>query len=573
MLFRIFLMAFLVNIVVVNAQQNASLRDSINKYQFLNPNLAIKYGMEYVAIREGDDPDIEMVATYGRIGEVLLYMELYSSALEYFNSALQIRNAISEKRGKKLKPNSPWIVLNIGNIYFKNKNYEKALEKFKEARTIFDRGIKPQNRLNGLNTSNSNIGLVYGARGEYEKQEQIYYKVYDNIISNPSKNLNHYYSTILYTMSSILSVKLLKDDLISAENKLNEIIEFYEDKKSKISDLPNSLLTRNYGYAYLAMGAYYQSKKQYKKAIKNLEKAIDIFKLFPVDVNVTRSRLSECYLAIDEIDIAEEIALENLNYKNLSDREKKYNYAVLEKIYKKTKKDKKLIRIKDSLILISSGSNTSKIIKSLNDLETQIILSDSARALNESKIRYNTYLYILIIGSVILFFSLVTIRINYNYQKEKGSRLELEKQRVTEQLNQKNRELVSKTNFIIQTNDYLKNIQKKISSTQQQEQEGLSSQYLHKELNRVINSEKSYEEFDKMFVNVYPNFYKKLNQISKLSQTDLRLASYIKMNHNNNEISQISGISLRTVESQRYRLSKKLNLDKNQDLNSFLMAL
>ena len=565
-----FFLILLANISFVNAQQTTSLLDSIKKYQFLNPNLAIKYGTEYVEIRAGDEPDIEMVKTYGRIGEVLLYMELYSSALEYFNSALRIRSAFAEKRGKKLRQDSPWIVLNIGNIYFKNKNYEKALEKFKEARALFDMAIRPQNRLNGLNTSNSNIGLVYGARGEYEKQEQIYYKVYDNRISNPSKDVN-YSSTILYSMAQILSVKLLKDDLISAENKLNEIIEFYEDQKIKISDLPNSLLTRNYGYVFSIMGAYYQSKKQYGKAIKNLEKAIVIFKSFPVEINVTRSRLSECYLAIDEIDIAEEIALENLNFKNLSDREKRYNFRVLEKIYKKTKKDQKLIRIKDSLILISSGSNSSKIIKSLNDLETQILLSNSARELNESKIRYNTYLYVLIIGSVILFFSLITIRINYNYQKEKGTRLELEKDKVTQELNQKNRELVSKANFIIQRNDYLKNIQKKISSPQKTED--YSSKMLVNELNRVINSEKSYEEFDKMFVNVYPNFYKKLNQISKLSQTDLRLASYIKMNHNNNEIANISGISLRTVESQRYRLTKKLNLDKNQDLNSFLMTM
>jgi len=571
MLFRIFIMAFLVNIVVVNAQQNASLRDSINKYQFLNPNLAIKYGMEYVEIRDGDEPDIEMVATYGRIGEVLLYMELYSSALEYFNLALQIRSAISEKKGNKSKSNSPWIVLNIGNIYFKNKNYEKALDKFKEARTLFDKAIKPQNRLNGLNTSNSNIGLVYGARKEYDKQEEIYYKVYENLISNPTKNVK-YTSTIMYSLAQILSVKLLKDDLISAEDKLNEIIEFYEDQKSKIPDLPNSLLIRNHGYVFSIMGAYYQSKKQYGKAIKNLEKAIELFKSFPVEVNVTRSRLSECYLAIDEIDIAEEIALENLSYKNLSDREKRYNYRVLEKIYKKTKKNQKLIRIKDSLILISSGSNTSKIIKSLNDLETQIILSDSARALNESKIRYNTYLYILIIGTVILFFSLITIRINYNYQKEKGTRLELEKDKVTQELDQKNRELVSKANFIIQRNDYLKNIQKRITSPQKQE-ENYTSKMLFNELNRVISSEKSYKEFDNMFVNVYPDFYQKLNQVSKLSQTDLRLASFIKMNHNNNEIANISGISLRTVESQRYRLTKKLNLDKNQDLNTFLSNL
>jgi DNA-binding CsgD family transcriptional regulator len=76
-----------------------------------------------------------------------------------------------------------------------------------------------------------------------------------------------------------------------------------------------------------------------------------------------------------------------------------------------------------------------------------------------------------------------------------------------------------------------------------------------------------------MFVNVYPEFYTKLNQIVELSTTDLRLASLIKMNHNNNEIAIISGVSLRTIESQRYRLSKKLKLKKNQSLNSLLLAI
>ena len=569
---RFFLLVLCASVFLVNAQQARNLRDSIVKYQFLNPNLAIEFGSEYAVLRAGDTPDIEMVATYGKMGEILLYMELYSSALEYFNTALRISSSIKPSENDSFfRRKHPWIILNIGNIYFHNRNFEKAMEKFEEAKAIFETVKSPQNKMDGLTTSNSNIGLIYGALGEYDKQEEIDYKVYDNVISNPT-NQKNYNSTVLIYMSRLLSVILLKGDLISAKNKLNEIIEFYEDKKNNESDLETSLLIRNYGYAYSIMGAYYQSKKEYKKAIENLTKATELFKSFPVEVNITGSRLSECYLALDQIDIAKEIALKNLNFINIGDREKRYNYKVLEKIYKRSNNNQELLKVKDSLILISSGSNSSKIFKTLNDLETQIILSESAIALNESKIRYNTYLYILIIGSVILFFSLITIRINYNYQKEKGSRLELEKLKVTEELNQKNRELVSKTNFIIQTNDYLKNIQKKISSTQQKE-EGLSSQLLYKELNTVINSEKSYEEFDKMFVNVYPNFYKKLNQISKLSQTDLRLASYIKMNHNNNEIANISGISLRTVESQRYRLTKKLNLDKNQDLNSFLISL
>jgi len=42
------------------------------------------------------------------------------------------------------------------------------------------------------------------------------------------------------------------------------------------------------------------------------------------------------------------------------------------------------------------------------------------------------------------------------------------------------------------------------------------------------------------------------------------------MNKSNNEIARISGISIRTIQSQRYRLSKKLKLEKNQDLNSFI---
>ena len=94
---RILFFVFLLNVVYINAQQNLSLRDSIIKYQFLNPNLAIEFGMEYVEFRIGSTPDLELVGIYSKIGEILLYMEFYSSALEYFNYALQTRNSIKEK--------------------------------------------------------------------------------------------------------------------------------------------------------------------------------------------------------------------------------------------------------------------------------------------------------------------------------------------------------------------------------------------------------------------------------------------------------------------------------------------
>ena len=45
------------------------------------------------------------------------------------------------------------------------------------------------------------------------------------------------------------------------------------------------------------------------------------------------------------------------------------------------------------------------------------------------------------------------------------------------------------------------------------------------------------------------------------------------MNQSNNEIAKISGLSLRTIETQRYRLSKILNINKKQSLNSYINTI
>ena len=144
------------------------------------------------------------------------------------------------------------------------------------------------------------------------------------------------------------------------------------------------------------------------------------------------------------------------------------------------------------------------------------------------------------------------------------------KDKINEELKLKRRELFSKVNFISQRNDYLNKLKDQLGGDISNSQ---NLKNIKREIKNITTSEKAYEEFDKMFSKVYPKFYKRLNAIAKLSQTDIRLASYIKMNHSNNEISRISGISPRTVESQRYRLSKKLNIAKGQDLNRFIFDI
>ena len=546
------------------SQEDLKLRDSIINYRYTNPNLAIDFGIKYIESIQYKTSDSLIVGTHALIGEILTDLGLYSSAIEYFNRALELYKSTPEENRRNPKIDQPpWILLNIGNIYLKNGDYEKASEKYNEARNNFLSKDFKKNADFGINTSESNLGLIDQIKGDFNAAEEKYFQVYQRRIKNGKQD------DVLYSLAQLIAINLLKGDLISANNKLNELDQYYTIHKEKFSS--TSIFTRNYGYGVSSFAAYYQSKKKFDSAIKFLKKAEKILIGFPTEVAALGSRFAECYLGAGELDKAEQVALKNLEIKNLSDTEKKYNYKVLEKVYNKKNLNSKLLNIKDSLIILTSGSSNSKIFSILNSLETKIQLAKSAKEISQNKIRYNTYLYILIICTVILFFSLITIRINYNYQKERSKSLSLEKITIQDQLDKKNRELISKSNFIIQRNDYLKKIQKDMNSRIVDSK--ITINRLSKELDLVIKSEKSYKDFDKMFIEVYPDFYNKINALASLSQTDLRLASYIKMNHTNNEIASISGVSLRTVESQRYRLSKKLNLGKDQNLNSFLLSI
>ena len=557
-IYSIFLFLLIINFSY--SQSDLSLRDSIIKYEFSNPNLAVEFGLEYIDEVQNKTPDSLVVGTYAKIGSVLSNMGLFGSALSYFNRALEIYNTLPEKlKSSPEVQQPPWIILNIGSIYFKNGDLEKAEEKYKQALDIFKSLKNKEDSQNGINTTESNLGLIDEQKGEFIEAEKKYLKIYERRLSIKK------HEDIAYSLSQLMAIYFLKGDKKSAENKLKELDQFYETNKELYDS--KSLFTRNYGYGYVVYGAYNQSIKKYKKAIKYFDISKDILKDFPTELISLGSRFAECYLGAGDLDKAEAVAKKNLKIKNISEAEKRYNYNVLEKVYLKKGLNSELLKVKDSLILITSGGSNSKILKTLNDLDTQIKISNSVRELNESKIRYNTYLYILIICTILLFFSLITIRINFNYQKEKGDRLELEKFAIKNELEKKNRELMSKSNFILQRNDYLKKLQKKFEDSKVEEK---SIKRLSKELNMVISSEKTYQDFDNMFIEVYPEFYKSLNKINKLSKTDLRLASYIKMNHSNDEIAQISGVSVRTIESQRYRLSKKLKLDKGGDLNSFI---
>jgi len=559
----IFLLYFFSSLVY--SQDGKSIRDTILKYQFTNPSKAIDFGVEFTNKMYDAEPTQLIQQTYGLIGEILQNVGLDDLALEYFNQSIKQYQALPDSEKKFPSINyPPWIILNIGNIYLQNRDLDKAYQKYSQAIDLFEKIKDNDIKFIGLNTSYSNIGLIEDLKGNLDKTDSIYFQVYQKRMTRPK------HEDILYSLSQLLSVEIRKNELSVAQSRLKEIDTYYVGLSSDLRDKKGSLIRRNYGYSYLVFGAYYQSIKEYDKAIDYLTKSKEIMYDFPDELTSLGSRFAECYLGLNDLKMAEQLAKQNLQIKNLNKKEKKYNYKVLENVYKKKKLDAEIIKIKDSLILLSSSSFSSALANKLGKLEINLNLAESKRLINENKLKSNMQLFAVIIMLTILLLGFLTLKANYNLQLEKTQRLELLNQYFKNEVEKKNRELTSKVNFISQRNEYLKSLKRKISSNSKSE--NLTLFNINKQLDLVLNSENAYSEFDKMFVNVYPEFYIELNKRFKLSKTDLRLAAYIKMNHSNDEIARISGVSKRTVETQRYRISKKLNLSPEQDLNSFIIT-
>ncbi len=543
------------------------------RYKETNPNKALEYAFNIISESE-DTPSPFLVGIYGAVGDILSNKELNADALNYYLKALQVFKAVPENKRKYKKINyPPYLLVSIGNVYFNEKDYEKAEEKYLDALNNFNLIKDDAIKLEGSCTVYDNIGLINIIKKNYKKGDSLYNLSYKNrLTENKPKN-------IIYSLLTKSRLAFELNDIFKANTLFNEATQLYNKASLKEKDIQNSTLNRNFGYLYALSGEYYFYNDEYETAIDYFEEALKFLQNFPLEISPVNSMIAKSYLKISRLDIAEKTALNNLNKKeNIGPEQKIQNFNVLEIIYTKKNELSKLISVKDSIIRIASLLKFSNITKSMSKLETQILLSKNQSELTENKIKYNTYLYILVIGSIILFFSLVTMRINYNFQIEKNNRLTIEQEIISKNLEHKNLELISSTNFISQRNEYLKSLRNKIKTLEKNndpnESSELMSQNIKRSIDNIINSEKTFESFEKQFTEVFPGFFKNLiKKHGRLTSTDLRLCAYLRMNQNSSEIAQITGASIRTIESQRYRLRKKLNLKPENDIINYLITI
>jgi len=94
------------------------------------------------------------------------------------------------------------------------------------------------------------------------------------------------------------------------------------------------------------------------------------------------------------------------------------------------------------------------------------------------------------------------------------------------------------------------------------------------QINSNIEHDVDFSVFQSNFDLIHKDFFKLLDeQFPELTRNDKILCAYLNMNLSSKEIAPLLNISIRGVEVNRYRLRKKMNLERDINLTDFLQGL
>ena len=155
--------------------------------------------------------------------------------------------------------------------------------------------------------------------------------------------------------------------------------------------------------------------------------------------------------------------------------------------------------------------------------------------------------------------------------------IQLKNEGLKKEITHKTKELANTTLHIIHKNKILNAIKsqlKGIIDFTLPESKREQMELLISKINRELRNERSEKLFDTYFEEVHQDFISRLrSHHPELTPREIRLCAYLRMNLTTKEIAPLMNISVRGIEIGRYRLRKKLQLDREAKLMEYLLTL
>lgn len=261
-------------------------------------------------------------------------------------------------------------------------------------------------------------------------------------------------------------------------------------------------------------------------------------------------------------------------------------YSLLSQLYAKKKIWEKAYHFQLQYEECQKLDNKTKAIKHIQHLEIRKEIEQQQlkfeQAQMEIKQKQERSIFVGIALTVLLIMSGIIIFLLYKREQAEKKLRKIERKEYTTKLvnehhkvEAKSRELSTNTMLLMKKNEVLKKLKNQIEGYKETGQiEAPTEKEIKGKINEALSENSDWEAFKLQFNEIHPLFFNTLLKLHPgLSNNELRLCAYLKMHLNTKQIAQLISVQPQTVTIARYRMKKKMNLDKDVSLDEYIKQL
>ncbi|MCH4822744.1 tetratricopeptide repeat protein [Gramella lutea] len=502
----------------------------------------------------------------------LYYSQFYQKATQlretnldsalYYYQKLEVfltENDYSKKRFR--------VMLDMGNVYLTQGQSDRALETYLKIAEASQLGEDVQFKL----YAEISIANIYLDSEEYQKALERFENIRENHSVTDSSKVNLLPYCVIYNNEGIANENLGMYD--AAEELYHRSISL-----SKKLNEPYNLAN-----AFSNMGSLEVKRENYPKALDWHKKALKIREEANLTLGITQSQthIGGILLILGKPEEAEVYLRRSLERSMQMGYEKQNieNTEALKQIYYQKGDYQKAFEIQrlemDSRAAVfdEESIKNQERLKAKYEYELEKQIEEKNREYRETVYKFIFGLLVLLLIIAFILYRLQTIKTRQ--QQLKTENIRKEKHLLNQELDYKNKKLMSNLMFLLQKNEMISGLIEKLRETKKltktQTDKNITS--IIRELKHSHNKE-SWDEFDLYFQEVHSEFYEKLSSNYQLTPNELKLAAFTKLKLSSKEISSLTGQSIRTIDVGRYRLRKKLGITNSEtNLITFLNSL
>ncbi|MBC3846012.1 hypothetical protein H8K90_06460 [Winogradskyella echinorum] len=158
--------------------------------------------------------------------------------------------------------------------------------------------------------------------------------------------------------------------------------------------------------------------------------------------------------------------------------------------------------------------------------------------------------------------------IKHEQIKNERTIIQIKNEKLNQDIESKNRELAISTMSTIKKNELLRKIKKELKNVKNEKD-------LKSAINLIddnLNNNKDWKFFKEAFNNADKDFMDKIKAAHPdLTPNDLKFCAYLRLNLSSKEMAPLLNISIKSVETKRYRLRKRLQLNHDDSLVNYIL--